>query len=709
MNQMHIPALATDTPPTTNDADTYGWDTAFAINFDNANKAVVAAWSQVSDKAKNLVQAASDDPSYSINAVLGPWQLTIGGDGKNIRMICPIASGQYQAGSKQYDFAASQTSVVIEVGMEWVPNPDQFSFVISGNPEIDAIKAALDQNQVPEQLRSEFAAHDKPLSPGATALLQKAGLEWLITDGSTNYYIFKQQDKDNDEFLNIYQFEQSWANNLKLLAQAVSSQQPAVAIITIVNNPTTGIAAAVLPELLSVWFNVNIGEFNHVFSSIDLSPVVSQSDKYVWMKPTTTSYAVTDEGALDSSIFGVLTMATNNPVAGAHQVSPFAIPKSLGADAGFLISGPMFMKNMLLGGARTIFNNAPAEAFIITNDGLTIQNSADMIWGKFMMDNKQQGSIGAGNYPAELDAGQISQELRQTLNEELGIYLNDNYKVEVSSKGSQWLLTQGNVDTNEYILNLQDGQLQVYLATAITIAKGQFKMSLVHTYVEIEFIDLYYSYSSDFDVHVNYTEQVQLTLQEKGGKQIFWFDEILRNLVVNVTKTQSAITREIVEGAITGVLALVAVAGPIIEGLSASAEIGEVTEEAGSAIVDEEAFLAVEEENPLAAAEDEAESGSLAAEQTGGKLTNIKNAFSTPKWKFVAALAGLSGAVAGFDTAIDAIIESAANDEWNNVPGFDLFAEAAIAPYTFPNVAGFDLVSADLAGSLQIGLKVKES
>ena len=108
-----------------NNADTYGWDTAFAINFNNANAALTAAWPNVNPGAKNLSQAASDDPDYNINAVLGPWQLTVGGDGKNIRMACPIASGTYNAGSHQIPLAGTNTQVVIEVGVAIV-RPAEF-------------------------------------------------------------------------------------------------------------------------------------------------------------------------------------------------------------------------------------------------------------------------------------------------------------------------------------------------------------------------------------------------------------------------------------------------------------------------------------------------------------------------------------------------------------------------------------------------------
>jgi hypothetical protein len=700
----NMTTLAPTTPA--NDADTYGWDTAFAINFANANTAIASGWPNVPDKAKKLAQAASDDPSYHIEGVFGPWQLTEGGDGKNVRMLCPVISGNYTAGLHVYPLVNMQ--VVMEVGMEWVPDPDQFAFVIEGSPEVDSIKTSLDQNKISADLQTEFTKQGKPLSGSATALVQQQGLEWLLTDGKANFYVFHTQDKDNNEFLTIYQFEAAWASNLKLLAKAVSEDEPAVTIITIVNNPSTGVAAAVLPELLSIWFNENIGDFNLVFAMLDLSPVVSQSDKYAWMKPTSTSYAVTDQGSLDTSVFGVLTMVNNNPAGTNHQVSPYAIPGGSDANAGFLISGALFMKNMLLAGARSIFNDAPLSSFEIINDGLTVQNTEDLVWGKFMMDNQSQGSIQDSDYSGQLDGSTISSDLVSDLQQNLGILITTNWQVQVTDQGSQWLLTN-NDGKDEYILDKNGDNLDVYIATVVSIAKGQFKMSLIHTYVQIEFIDLKYSYSSDFDVHINYTEQVTLSLQPKGpnNKLVFWFDQILKNMVVSVTKTQSAITREIVEGAVMAVLSLVAVAGPIIEGLAAGAEVGEVTEDAGEAVIDAEAFADAEAADPEAAEADEAAAGEAAGEQAGGKLTAIKAAFATPKWKAVGALAALAGAVTGVDQTVSAICEAAAKNEWDKVPGFDDFANLAITPYTFPGASGFDLKSSGLAGSLQIGLKTK--
>ena len=702
--------------PDRNDAPTNGWDTVFAINFTNANSALTAGWPKVSDQARNITQDYSDPDTgldFKLNGVFSPWQLTIGGDGKNIRMACTFASGTYTAGSKSHDLAPTGQSameVVIEVGMEWVPDPGQKSFVISNNTTVTTIKADLDTNKIDSNLSNVFTQNNLTLSASANARVVQQGLEWNITDGKTNFYIFYSQDKENDEFLTVYQYEQAWKNNLKILASSVSKLQPAVLIVTIANNPTSGIAADVLPQLLSLWFNENIAEFNHVFAVLDLAPQISSSEKYAWLKPTATSYAVVDQGSLDTSIFGVLTMTGQNIPGDNHEVSPYAIPTGTdanGADAGFLISGPNFVKNMLLSGAMAIFDTTDGSNFEIINDHETVQNTKELTWGKFMMDNNKQGSISDDNYDSNLDNKTIPDELTNALNNSLNIFLDSSYSVQVTSKGSQWLLTNGQEDSKEYILNKDGKNLDVYLATIIKIQAGGFKMSLNHTYVEIEFVGLTYPYSDDFNVSINYTEQVVLTLQEKGGKQIFWFDQVLKNMVVSVTKTHSAITREIVEGAVTGILAFVAVAGPIIEGLSAGAEVGEVTEEGGQAVIDAETFAEVEEANPVEAEEDAENAANGAAEQTGGKLTNIKNAFATPKWKFVATLAGLAGAVAGFDQSLSAIAEAAAQDKWENVPGFDDFANQVIQPYTFPNVTAFDLKSSWLAASLQIGLKAK--
>lgn len=267
----------------------------------------------------------------------------------------------------------------------------------------------------------------------------------------------------------------------------------------------------------------------------------------------------------------------------------------------------------------------------------------------------------------------------------------------------------------EYIVDLNNGNLEFYTATQITIAAAQFEMNLEPSFLEIKFIDLTYNQSWQYDVHINYTEQVNLgltavTTSTGGTKQIFHFTQSVRNMTISVTKTSAEITFEIVMGAVTAALGLIAFIGPVIDGLAGAAEVGEVTAEGGSAVVDEAAVAeelggSEEAEENNAANEDDALANG--AKQVAGRMTRIKNAFTATRWKvFGGILAGI-GAAYGVEMAISAIMQAVDKQEWENVPGFDEFANDATQPYTFPDVNGYDLTSAWLADSLQIGLKTK--
>lgn len=701
----NTPAFAAASDPV---VDTYDWDTAFALNFDNANAALVNNWPNVNAAAKAVRQTASDMPSFSIDGTFKPWQLVAGGDGKNIRMRCTFDSGTYAYEGGSLDLAKGDgqpVSAIIEVGMEWVPEPNQKFFVINDNPKVNSIKTALDDHETNADLKTAFSDNGVTLASGAVITPKQPGKEWLIENGADDdFYIFLTTDKFGTEYLQVYKFQDDWENVLQLLSEAVSESEPAVTIISVAgDSDLTAIPRAALEEMLSTWFTDNIGEFNHVFASINLSPTLAATAKYAWIKPTGTGYAVVDEGASDDSIFGVLNTVLQHEIPANHQVSPNIIPAK--SQAGYAISGTNFVQQMLLPAAMHAFDDAPASAFKVLNDGLTVTNTETVVWGKFMMDEKKKGTIDK-SYATELDkGGDVSNDLQMAVLN-AGLSLPDDAKISVTSKGDQWLLSDAKEGSVEAILDVNGDSIEVFEATVIKIDKGNFKMSLVNSYVEIEFIDLYYPYSSNFDVHVNFTEQVEMKLQEKGGKKIFWFDQIEKNMTVTVTKTKIAITRQIVEGAITAVLALVAIAGPVIEGLSEAAEVTDLTEEGADVEISAESFESAEDSDPTRNEEDEEDAGKKAATTSKGKLTNIKNAFRTTKWKIMGAIMATSAAISGLDLAISGIIELAAKDEWQKVPGFDLFANTLIEPYSFPGISGFELESAHLQQSLVVGFNV---
>jgi hypothetical protein len=180
----------------------------------------------------------------------------------------------------------------------------------------------------------------------------------------------------------------------------VSKEQPAVVIITIVNNPASGVSAAVLSELMSTWFNKHIGEFNHVFAALELSPIVSQSDKFTWMKPTATSYAVTDKGTLETSVFGVLTMVQKNDPSTNHQVSPAirAATRRRERTQDFSSAARCFSGTCSCP-ARNRQRCAGCESDRQRRPSIRIRR---MVWGKFMLDNNKRATLwNAANFAAQ--------------------------------------------------------------------------------------------------------------------------------------------------------------------------------------------------------------------------------------------------------------------------------------------------------------------
>ncbi len=765
-----------DSSLATGGADTYNWDTVFALTYKNVNAAIAANWTDIEANPPTVQDDVwgdgSDVTTYTLDITFGAWQITLDGDGKNINFGCPVKSGNYTVTrttqnddpsqpptvtTRTYPFEPSNNgstitypTITIQVEMVWIPDPLE-PYIGLSSPDVPTIRTALASGTIPGELINDLQSHQpNPITLSNSATVapinsSKPSLAWIITDGAKSYYLFYRTDKEDNQYILTYQFGENWQGNLKTQSEEINSSTPPVTILGIDNNPVPSTAksnAAMLTSLLQTWFNDNLDVFNHVFATLNISNELDQNDKWSWLKPTGTSYAVVDEGTSDQSIFGVLTMTGGAQALPNHQISPNAIPadgsgpNGTGADAsdaGFLISGPLFMEKIMLAGAMAIFDTTdpkvfehPTDANGNVNDALLWRNVADLVWGPFITSDTATANVGStrGNdidtVTTNLDNNSTAGTAQVNFSTTFTPYLSDVLKIPkdspltVKTKGSEWVVVDSSNVNNQFALKLEDvvgdpgnQTVNIYSATQLHIPAKQFSMSLNNSQIDVAFVNLNYAYSPDFNVSINYNESWNLGLKEVKGRKIFWFTEVFnKGLVISVQKTQSAINRDIVEGAIAGIMALVAIAGPVIEGLSAGAEVGEVTEEGGEAVIDAKTFEEVENSNPDAAKADEAEAGGEAANQSGGKWSNIKAAFKTPKWKAFGTITALVGAAAAGDTLAQDIIEAVATNEWENVPSFDGFANLCIEPYTFPNVKGFTLNSATLNESLQIGLKL---
>lgn len=184
-----------------------------------------------------------------------------------------------------------------------------------------------------------------------------------------------------------------------------ASTDPVVSVTNFTISPDPGfIVKAVMGGLLASWFNANLQQFNHVFSTVDLNMVADKAD-FQWLKPTTTSYAVyKKDDNPDDSIFGILSMTEDRPVSGAHQISPNAIPA--GARSGFLVAPERFLEKLVLPGIPTLFQNAKSSDFEMTNAGTQITNK-----GKLSL---EQIEINGTHYTPTIDPGNISVTLEAT-------------------------------------------------------------------------------------------------------------------------------------------------------------------------------------------------------------------------------------------------------------------------------------------------------
>lgn len=520
------------------EANTYGWDTVFAIDYNAVNMAMTKSWPDVPDTSKNFNEL---NEGYTIAGSWKPWQIALGGDGKNIRLNCAIENGTFtRADASTLDITGA--NVEIEINLDYVPDPS---------------------NQ----------------------------------------------------------------NSLKLMVDpSGTAAEPAAIVISISHDPAFNtIDEAIMKEQFQTWFIANLGEFNHVFHIVDIADQVDKDDKWAWVTPTSTSYAVTDEGTMDSSVFAVLTMVQNRPKPLSHQVSPFAIPEN--SSSGFLISGENYVQNMMLDGAILLFYGATASDFVIDDDGLSVTNKSALQWN--VVNDK--------GHPVSLD-----------------------------------------------------------------ISPNNFRMSLLHSNLQVEFTDVVYdTWMPGVTIHINYKEQMEMTLKDRSdGNKVLWLERLKNGRTASATAVTSREV-EIAEIVLEFGLAIGgAVLGGVVGGLVGKA-VATGASEATVTLTSEAIEVAVTEAGTEAAAEATAEAGAEAAGEVVGKLGKLSGVFERP---FAKILGGVIGSGGGFLIGkIPTFIKLASESNFDELPAFDEFAQKCLDKHQWPNQSDYKLNTAELNSSLQLG------
>jgi hypothetical protein len=294
-------------------ADTYGWDTVFAIRADDVNAAI----KRLATSPKSFSASTTDPATHlpvTVTGGFGDWQITLGGSGRLLNMATPVTS-----------LAAAGT----------LPSGEHVTFTYGpGSFEI--------------QVELEYVPHTDPPA-GAS--------------GTFHNLVVKTSGPQIVTVLGGYGFGTSTDDN---------------------HLPFDAVSDDVVAAMQS-WFNEHLGDFEHVFATVNLNRTADQG-QFAWLLPTYTSYAYIDRDTLDESILGILCMTGGRPATGLDQeVSPNAIPA--GSRSGFLIAPERFVSEMLWPSMPLVYSGASMQDFAPLTDGTGLTLAKGPVTIKSMADS----------------------------------------------------------------------------------------------------------------------------------------------------------------------------------------------------------------------------------------------------------------------------------------------------------------------------------
>lgn len=150
-----------------------------------------------------------------------------------------------------------------------------------------------------------------------------------------------------------------------------TSDVPSTPVAALVRGPQLfpdpgTISTAVFGQGLLDWVTNNLGEFDHIFSVVDLNRMIDQG-QWGFVTPNYTGYAYLDGTTLDDSIFGVLTMTGDRTGESlSEQISPSAIPA--GSEAGFLVSQERTLYDLVRPAIMLAYPGLTNANFLMSND-----------------------------------------------------------------------------------------------------------------------------------------------------------------------------------------------------------------------------------------------------------------------------------------------------------------------------------------------------
>lgn len=152
--------------------------------------------------------------------------------------------------------------------------------------------------------------------------------------------------------------------------------QPIAVLVSLELSQDVGtVSQAIMEEGLRNWLNENLGDFNHIFSVVDLNRMIDQG-QWGFVTPNYISYAFLDGSDLNSSILGVLAMTgdrTGDDL--ANQISNDIIPSI--SKAGFLVSQERTLEDLVRPAIMQAYPGLNESNFLLNDAGTTLYLTKD--------------------------------------------------------------------------------------------------------------------------------------------------------------------------------------------------------------------------------------------------------------------------------------------------------------------------------------------
>ncbi len=164
-------------------ADTFGWDTVFAIRLPDLNNALCKPNASPGSFSQDMGNG------YHINGTFGFWQVKRGGDGKNLQLSVPIHTGTM--GYNNTSTVLDGATAIVEIALNYLPPPQKTHPTKSGSThQLKANAKGNGPEQPPAAVIDILPPQGKSYSIVGKALIQGALNTWFNENLSEFEHVF---------------------------------------------------------------------------------------------------------------------------------------------------------------------------------------------------------------------------------------------------------------------------------------------------------------------------------------------------------------------------------------------------------------------------------------------------------------------------------------------------------------------------------------